>query len=107
MRNYIVDGDVINYATTTAVNSGDLVQMADLVGVAATNIAAGDSGSVNIDGVFEVPKSAGFVAAQGSKLYYDSTAKALSGTAAGNTLAGYAYESAANGDVTVRVRLIG
>lgn len=111
MRNYIALGDVLAVALVAAapakIASGDLVKAGDLVGVAATDILPGDSGSVVIEGVFEVPKAAGFAAPQGTKLYFDAAANVVNGTPANNAFAGYAYEAAAAGDATVRLRLIG
>jgi predicted RecA/RadA family phage recombinase len=107
MNNHIANGKIFAVTATVLVLSGSLVKVGDLVGVAATDIAVGETGSVSIAGVYEVPKATGFAAAQGSKLYFDATAGKLSGTEAGNTFAGYAYESAATGDTLVRVRLVG
>jgi predicted RecA/RadA family phage recombinase len=106
MLNHIADGRVLNVLATVAILSGSLVKVGDVVGVASTNIAPGESGSVQITAVYEVPKSAGAVA-QGQKLYFDEDADALTTTAGDHTFAGHAYEAAAAGDATVRVRLIG
>jgi predicted RecA/RadA family phage recombinase len=108
MKNYVALGRVLTVlASTAAIVSGALVKVGDMVGVAAVDIPQNDSGSVHVTGVYEVPKTAGFAAAQGSKLYLDAATGSLVATATGNAFAGHAYEAAASGDTTVRVRLIG
>lgn len=107
MKNYIAVGRVLNVLAAAAIASGELVKVGEVVGVAAVDIPATETGSVNVTGVYEVPKAAGAVA-QGDKLYYDATAKNLTKTTtAPNVYAGYAYESAAAGDAVVLVKLVG
>lgn len=107
MRNHIADGRVLAVLATAAILGGSLVKVGDLVGVAATDIAAGESGSVAITSVYEVPKKAGIVAPQGAKLYLEAASGAITTTEAGNTFAGHAYAAAAGADTVVQLRLVG
>lgn len=95
-------GEVFDWPATAATSSGDLVVMADTVGVALTDGEAGDVISVRVQGVFELPKAAGAIA-QGARVYWNGSAIAASG----DTLAGVAYTAAESGDDTVQVKLNG
>jgi predicted RecA/RadA family phage recombinase len=98
-------GDVLDHTPGTAVASGAVVVMGAMVGVALANIAANQSGSVQVAGVFELPKLAGDVIAQGVDVYWDATPGEVTVTSAGNTLAGKAAYAAGAGITTVQVLL--
>lgn len=65
-NNFIQPGKVLDYVNTTTdtVVSGQVVLVGVILGVALGNIAPGQTGSVQIDGVFAVPKLAGAAIAQ-------------------------------------------
>jgi predicted RecA/RadA family phage recombinase len=107
MKNYIQEGKRITWTngTGTAVASGDLVVIGLRVGVASVDIADGASGAVAMEGVFEVPKEAALVVAQGDLLYCDATSGELDKTDAAQTLAGYAFAAAAGAASVVMVKL--
>lgn len=105
MKNYIEQGDVADYTASAAVASGDVVVIGDRVGIAATDIAKNETGSVDLVGVFEVSKVAATAIAQGKKVYWDATNKVMTSAATGNTFAGYAHVAAASADTTVKVNL--
>lgn len=99
-------GNTVPFTATEDVLSGALVKIGDMVGIATNDIKTGETETVVLQGVFECPKAAGFTAAKGSKLYYDAAAKNLTGTASGNTLAGYAFDAAASADTLVNLKLV-
>lgn len=90
--NYQQPGEVIDWtnATGTAVDSGAVVRVGNILGVALVDIANGASGSVQIQGVFRVPKVSAAVIAQGESLTWDASARAFDDNAA----------TPATGDVT-------
>lgn len=109
---YKQPGNVIDYVAGTDISSGDLVKIGERVGVAAVDIASGDTGSVCVDGVHEVAKLSTDVVTQGALLYLDATELELTLTTDGpgsdvNILAGYAFAAAGNGETTVLVKLNG
>lgn len=106
MKNFIQKGEVLEYPNSGSeeVKSGNLVIAGSLSGVAVTDIPVGETGSVSLKGVFELPKAAGAIS-QGAKLYWVTADKNLSTTASGNTLIGFAWAAALAGDTTVRVVL--
>jgi predicted RecA/RadA family phage recombinase len=111
--NYLQKGDVLDYTAGADISSGDAVVIGGLIGVALTDIANGDTGSVQITGVFDMPKVSGAVIAQGESLTWDVSAGAFddnAATAATGDLTGacaVAAEAAGDGVTTIAVRLTG
>lgn len=82
-RNRVQDGQVIQWTNGgTAVVSGDAVVIGALVGVALVDIANGESGSVAIGQVYNLPKVDAAVIAQGESVLYDVSAAEVDDNAA-------------------------
>lgn len=111
--NFVQKGAYIDYTPGGAVASGELLQIGGLYGVAqSASVGPTEPIAVSLEGVYEVPKTAGGGTALtvGAPAYYDvSAGAAVSGDdeAAANPLCGHAVEDAADGDETAKVRLIG
>jgi predicted RecA/RadA family phage recombinase len=89
--NQVARGDVIDWTNGgSAVVSGQVVAIGNILGVAQVDIAGGATGAVAIRGVFTVPKVSAAVIAQGEKLTWDVSAAAFDDSAA----------TPATGDVT-------
>lgn len=84
MARFIQEGKVINYYndTSNAIAYGDVIVLSQRIGVAASNIPAGSTGAVELEGVFEftAETTAGF--AVGQSLYWDAAEKKLTATKA-------------------------
>ncbi|MEO5364575.1 MAG: DUF2190 family protein [Magnetococcus sp. DMHC-8] len=106
MRNWIQPGDTVTVVAPVAVNSGDGVLVGALFGVAMSAAAVSANVEMITEGVVDLPKAAVGVT-QGSKVYWDNSAKNVTTTTTNNTLIGCAILAAAVGDSTVRVRLNG
>jgi predicted RecA/RadA family phage recombinase len=104
-KSFIQRGDVMDYVATAAVVSGQVVLFGVRVGVAITDIAIGQQGAVQVEGVWELAKNPPDNIAQGALLYWDNVNSRFTTTSAGNTLAGYAYAAAAATTTTVRIKL--
>lgn len=105
---FVHQGDQIDYTPGADVAAGDVVVLADLIGVAKTPIALGALGALAVTGVFDLPKAtgAGSAIAAGATVYWDPTAKEVEGaSSADNQLLGKAVAAAGTTDATVRVRL--
>ena len=102
-------GTSIDYTPGSAVASGDVVVLTDTVGVALTPIAANELGSLEIDGVFEVPKDSATVFTQGDTAHWDpdasTTGEAVTASATGTTLMGRVVKAAGSGDTTVWIKI--
>lgn len=109
-KTFIQEGKVLDYTAASAVKSGDVIAMGQLLGVALDDIAAGETGPVQVDGVWELPKLSTAVINQGESVNWDASANefdANSATPAAGDLTGgcVAAADAANGDAVVWVKL--
>lgn len=106
MTNYIQEGEVLEaVAPSGGVVSGTAYLFGVMVGVACVSAAVGESFSLALEGVFELPKATGQAWSLGAKLYWDDTAKNFTTTSSGNTAAGNVAKAALSGDTTGQVRL--
>ena len=94
------DLQVWDHVAGSDINSGDVVVMDDVRGVALTDIATGATGAVAVSGTFRLPKGA-TAFAQGATVDW-SGSQVIAG--AGNKL-GVVRDAAASGDATVNVQL--
>lgn len=103
--NYICEGKVLQYTSDgNTIKSGDLVVIGTIAGIAHTNIDDGETGSVHIHGVYNVPKANDAIDL-GAKLYWDAKKSVLTTTSTSNTLVGIAYSAAAEADTHVQLLL--
>lgn len=93
--------------TGSAVAAGDPVLVGTRVGIALGDIASAAAGEVAMDEVWKIAKAAPLVITQGDLVYWDATDENVNKTATDNTLAGFAFASAASADTTVLVKLNG
>lgn len=116
--NYVQEGCTIDWTNGgTAVSSGDVVVIGTngdaVIGVALVDIANGATGSVAVDGVFEVPKADAAVIAIGEFVIWDASAGNFDDNAAtpaaGDVSDGaWAIESkGATTSETIKVKLTG
>lgn len=111
---YVQPGEIMDYPAAENIALGDVVNLGSRIGVAANNIAAGEVGSVQMCGVFELPLGGGEAAdiAPGAALYWDTANKVITATAPAAKAtdkipAGYAFAAAAKSIPTVLVKLLG
>lgn len=112
---YVQPGEVIDWTNGTGsdVASGDVVAVGQILGVALVDIASTATGSVQITGVFTVPKVSGAVIAAGESLTWDvSVAKfddnaAVPATGDITLGAAVAFEAAGNGVTSMKVKFTG
>lgn len=106
MRNYRSTGETLQYAASGAVSAGDLVIIGSIVGVAMSDIAANTTGTVAVEGVFDLVKADTANAyTQGTPLYWDATNTKLTTTASTNTRVGIAAAAAASAATIVSVKI--
>lgn len=113
---FIQPGNAIDYKNTGSdpIKYGSIVKLgADRVGIAASDIPAGELGTLHLCGVFSCKKAAAAVTL-GAKLYYSeandvvTTASSTPGegsTSTANTPVGWAVTAAAADAATVLVKL--
>jgi len=104
---YYQKGETLEYTPTENMEAGQVIALGTRIGVAAEAIPANQLGHVHVVGVYAMAKADGEAIDQGTAVYFDSAAEAITATADGNTPAGYAAAAAATTDGTVLVKLLG
>ncbi len=102
---FVQPGEVIDYTAGANIASGQVVLMGARIGVALKAIANGETGPVQVTGVFNIAKMCTDNMAQGALLYWDNTNSRLTTTASGNTLAGFAAAAAAASTTSVNIKI--
>lgn len=107
MQNFVHPGDVLAFtAPAGGIASGEGHLFGALFGIAATSAPEGQKVSVQVEGVFTLPKATGGLS-EGQAIYWDTAAKHCTATATGNSLIGHAAAAAAADSATATVRLAG
>lgn len=104
LARYVQKGDSIDYRPGENIAAGDVIVIADLIGIARLDIPADTLGSLAVVGVFDVVK-ANTAIASGSTVYWDAGAKKATLVSGSNHYLGKAINAADAGDETVRVLL--
>ena len=106
---YIQDSEAIDYTPASAVSAGQVVVLADLIGVAKLDIAANVLGALHIRGIFDFPKSTagGSAIAVGTTVYWNTDSYVAQATASTYKQLGKVVKAAVDADTTVRVALNG
>lgn len=105
---FVQPGEVIDYTASANIASGQVVLMGARIGVALKAIANGETGPMQVTGVFNIAKLSTDNMAQGALLYWDNTNSRLTTTASatsGNTLAGFAAAAAAASTTSVNIKI--
>lgn len=112
---YLQRGESLDYKnnTSTVIESGSVVPLVTRVGIAGTDIAPGETGSIHVCGVFEITKTKAAIIQMGTSLYFDGigvTTDMNNGAAEGAEAyipAGYASADAAASDEKILIKLLG
>lgn len=112
---YVQRGESLDYVNTSGkkIAAGDVIAMVSRIGVAGTDINAGETGSVHVIGVFSMEKTKAAAIPMGTAVYYDGTGitsdkdDGASSDPKAYIPAGYAAEAAAESDETILVKLVG
>lgn len=104
--NFFQRGESIDYvnAGSAKIDAGTIVLLGVRLGVAGCDIAPGETGSLHVEGVFEIPKASGAITA-GAPVYWDATNSVVTTTSTNNTLCGYAVAAAASGDTAALIKI--
>lgn len=102
-KNYVQQGAVLSLVIAAGCSAGDAVIVNSFKGVALEDIAATESGSVALDGVWSLPKTAVTIAA-GEPAYLTSAGN-ITNVSTSNTLFGVFAAAAESGDAEASVRL--
>lgn len=112
-NNYVQPGRVLDYVNNgaAAIASGQVVLVGAVLGVALGGIPVGATGSVQVEGVFTLPKKTGTAVTQGAALVFKAASKdfTVGAPAAGDVsgAAAFAFAAAASDATVVAVKLTG
>ena len=100
-------GETLDYknGTNAVIEENTIIAIGIRVGITGTYINPGETGSLHVCGVYEMPKTAGEEIELGAAVYFDGTA--ITATAGSNTPAGYAAATAVAAEEVVLVKLLG
>lgn len=104
---YWQKGESINFVNTTEkeIEANTIIPFGKRLGIAGTIIIPGETGTLIMCGVFEVPKGEGEIT-EGTMLYYDPDTQTVTATEK-DIIAGYAVKTAAASETTIAIKLLG
>ena len=108
MKNFVQNGDFIDFTAGATITSGQLVQVGSLHGVSVTDVANGATGILARQGVFTLPKltgAAGDACTAGGPVYFSSGSVSGSDSSGTRKLVGYSLVAANQAATTVQVLL--
>lgn len=97
----------VSHVAAADISIGDVIVQGELVGIAAGDIASGETGRLSLMGVFNIPKAIGGSTAitAGALVYWDATNKVGTTTVGSNKLMGKSVRACGDNDRYVRVIL--
>lgn len=102
-------GETLDFVNSTGkvIEANTIIVLGQRMGVAGTEIPAGEKGTVHVEGIYSFPKAKSTAITAGALVYWDTTNNCLTTTSTSNILAGYAAEAAGENDATVLVKING
>lgn len=101
---YVQKGENIDFTATAAVSYMEVVPLAACIGVALTPIAKGETGTVSLTGVYELPAAASLAIDVGDKVFWNAKDSVIDKTDTGIP-AGIAVAPKTEAGATVRVKI--
>lgn len=89
------------------IEANTIVALAGMIGVAGTDIAVGEKGSLHVSGVYEMPKTSTNAIAQGVPVFWDGSGITEDANSGSNTPAGYSAAASEASAKTILVKLLG
>lgn len=104
---YIQDGEVIDITASGTVTSGSPILYGTRLGIPLKSGVSGDVIPTAFEGVHQLTKAtgAGTALTLGGIVYWDDSAKKITGVSSGNTAIGWAVEAAGTSAATGKVKL--
>lgn len=102
---FVQTGASIDYTPVSDVAAGAVVFVGDICGVPHADIAAGETGALGVEGVFDFVKKTDDVIAAGAAVYWNDATFASDTDSGSDKVIGVAVKAAAADDSTVRVRI--
>lgn len=105
MARYVQRGETIDFINNTSavIEAGDVVTLGTRIGIAATDIPVGVTGTINIIGVFDIPADNTAAFTVGQAVYFKDGK--LTGTDTGAIYAGWVVEPKATAATKARIKI--
>ena len=103
---FVQKGENIDYKAPKDIEYMEVVPFVTRVGVALENIAAGETGTVSLTGVYELPAASNLEISVGDELYWNAESNSVNKTKTGGIPAGIAVSEKSAAGTSVHV-LIG
>ena len=105
MKNFVQEGEVVTVTAPYDRLSGQGVLVGALFGVACFDALSGADLEIAREGAFKLEKTvgAGTAIAQGAKVYWDASAKKVTGVVGSNVHIGYGLIAAIDADTTATI----
>ena len=109
MKNFVSQGNTLEFTASADVSSGDVVVVGAAIGIAAGDVANGETGTLNLGGVYDIPKAPSQAWTVGAAVYWDDGDDVATTVAEDNALLGIAVQQVGSGagETIGRVRLNG
>lgn len=106
---FVQDGRTIDYTNggATAIAYGAVIPLTNCIGIAGEAIAVDATGSVHLEGVFELAAINTAAFSVGDRIFWDASASKLTNISAGNTPAGLCVDGKLEAGTVARVKLLG
>lgn len=103
---YFQRGETLDYTNSgsEAIEAGEVIVVGKRIGIAATLIKPGQIGTVDVVGVFHMPKATGAIT-MGAPVYWNAASGNITTTDTGNVPAGFAAAAAGSDDAEVLVKI--
>lgn len=103
---YWQKGQSLDYTndTNAVIEANTILTVGNLIGIAGTDIEPGETGSIHVEGVFQMPKKDTTAIAMGTAVYFGTDGITATSGSSMKT-AGYAAENSAAGAETILVKL--
>lgn len=103
---FVQEGKAIDYTPSgSAVSAGEVIMVGELFGVAARDIADGELGALQTEGVFKIKKNTSTAFTLGAKAFWDVADNELNSDSVNNPLAGTVVEAALAADTHCFVKI--
>jgi predicted RecA/RadA family phage recombinase len=106
-KNHVQPGETITLLAPYDVAAGDGFLVGSIFAIALYAALSGAAVEGRTVDVWDIKKTAAQTFTQGAKVYWDNTAKSVTGISSGNSLIGIATQAAGGADASARVRLNG
>jgi len=90
---FVRDAGRVQYTAASTISSGDVIDLGDVYGIALVDLASGETGTVQCDGVWDLYVATNDTITVGEKLYWSSAITGVTDTASAGTYIGIAVEA--------------